>query len=470
MYSAAIYTLGCKLNQLESEALADAFRRAGCSLVPWTGTEPGGGAPAILVINTCTVTSKADQKARRVIRKALRDNPDSCVIVTGCYAQLDRKELEALEAGSRVRRLFVLEGGVKDALLDLPRYLAETSPSGVIPRINEWINSRNENDAKGGGVFRFAPEGFSFHTRGFLKIQDGCDNHCTYCRVRLARGPGVSLDAAQALRELRSLEEKGCAEVMITGINIGQYRDRNIGGLGDLLTYLLAGTRRVALRLSSLEPDEIHEHLVPALANPRIRPHFHLSIQSGSAAILKKMGRNYGPETVERAAALFRSVRDNPFLACDIITGFPGETESEFEKTRALCKHLNFAWIHAFPYSKRPGTPAFSFREPVSERDASRRVEILWDLARRGRRDYAGAWAGRETGVLVESGKVDRAGYCRGVSENYLKLLVKFLGPSAPRPGTLLRCKIGGALSGACSGEYDAEAEELPAPAVTRGA
>jgi threonylcarbamoyladenosine tRNA methylthiotransferase MtaB len=485
--------LGCKLNQLESEALAGAFRQGGFSLRSWDETET---APDILIINTCTVTSKADQKARRIIRKALRDNPHSCVIVTGCYAQLNAGEIEALETESVPRnkagRLLVLKGIDKSALLDMPRFISEAPKtaagcSGVYDAaalralVNAWDASRNIRPAPdaetrrtkaeyhaGSAAFRFAPEDFSFHTRGFLKIQDGCNSHCAYCRVRLARGPSVSLSAEQALSELRKLEVKNYAEVMLTGVNITQYQDDNLspdqaGSLGALLEYLLNGTRRIALRLSSLEPEGISERLAPVLAHERIRPHFHLSVQSGSAATLKKMGRNYGPETVEQAAALLRSVKDDPFLAADIITGFPGETAAEFEKTRTLCQNIGFAWIHAFPYSKRPGTPAFSFTEPVSERESARRVELLFEMARHGRRDYIRRWLGRETEVLIEGGNPPWTGYCRGISANYLKLLVKYAGPHPPHPGTVLRCVLGTEIASDRKDleGLDAEAEEL---------
>jgi threonylcarbamoyladenosine tRNA methylthiotransferase MtaB len=525
VFSVAVYTLGCKLNQLESEALADEFRRADFSLL--SRDETAAVSPDILIINTCTVTSKADQKARRLIRKALRDNPRSLVIVTGCYAQLEPEALESLEAeylpalcGAAAhppgRRLFVLRGGeksaglAKGALLDLPRYIQESALRGgpaaagelqaLVKAWSEDLMARKGTEPRAAPdlpekAFRFTPANFSFHTRGFLKIQDGCDNHCTYCRIRLARGPSVSLGAEQALAELRALEARGYAEAVLAGVNITQYRDCGAGfaasggaqastaaagegrsagrkatcgktaGLGELLAYLLEGTHRIALRLSSLDPEAVNRHLAGVLVNRRIRPHFHLSVQSGSAVILKKMGRNYGPETVEQAAALLRSVKDNPFLACDIITGFPGETEAEFEETLALCRKIGFAWIHAFPYSKRPGTPAFSFREAVSERDASRRMETLLELARRGRRGYVRQWLGRETGALTEAGKAEKAGYCRGTSENYLKLLVKHASPHPPLPGTVLRCKITAPLSreNTPNGdpEYDSEAVEL---------
>ena len=486
MVSVSIYTLGCKVNQLESEAIAAAFVKEGCALVPW---DESTAPPGILIINTCTVTSKADQKSRRIIRKVLLENPHSCVLVTGCYAQLDTARIEALEAesegegsGAHGRRLFVIRGEAqsagasKSALLDLPGYLRGLAPpdggsSGGMEmrnRIAAWYADMKKKTA-GEGAFRFMPEHFSFHTRAFLKIQDGCDSHCTYCRVRLARGPSVSLEAEQILAELRLLESKGYRELMLTGVNLAQYRDRG-RNLSALLEYLLSGSGSIALRLSSLEPEGITQELLTVLAHRRIRPHFHLSAQSGSAEVLKRMGRGYRPQTVEQAAARLRAVRDDPFLACDIITGFPGETAAEFEKTVTLCRNIDFAWIHAFPYSKRPGTPAFLFPDTVTGRDSGARVETLCEITRQGRVDYTRRWAGREVETLIEQGDVTQAApplktkYCRGVSENYLKLLVKYTGPQAPPPGTVLRCKIGRAspLSAMTGGEeprYDAEAE-----------
>jgi threonylcarbamoyladenosine tRNA methylthiotransferase MtaB len=256
--------------------------------------------------------------------------------------------------------------------------------------------------------------------------------------VHLARGPNVSLPKETALERLLFFENKGCAELMITGVNITRYSDSGCG-LAGLLEYLLAGSKSIALRLSSLEPDGVGEKLASVLAHPRIRPHFHLSVQSGSNAVLKKMGRVYSAEEAETGAALLRSVKGDPFLACDIIAGFPGETEDQFEQTFSFCKKNAFAWIHAFPYSKRPGTAAFSFGNPVCERDSMRRVQALTDLALQGRRDYAGRWIGRELSAVVERGKGDQKGHCRAVSENYLKLLVKC--PAAqPPPGSSLRC------------------------------
>jgi threonylcarbamoyladenosine tRNA methylthiotransferase MtaB len=244
----------------------------------------------------------------------------------------------------------------------------------------------------------------------------------------------VSLPKETALERLVAFENKGCAELMITGVNISRYN----GGLAELLEYLLAGSKTIALRVSSLEPEGIDKKLASVLAHPRIRPHFHLSVQSGSNAVLKRMGRVYAAETVEAGTALLRAVKDDPFLACDIIAGFPGETEDDFSQTFSLCERTGFAWIHAFPFSKRPGTPAFSFENQVHEGDVTRRVQALTDLALKHRREYASRWIGRELAAVAEKGRGE-PGYCRCVSENYLKLLVK-CPDGLPPPGSALRC------------------------------
>jgi threonylcarbamoyladenosine tRNA methylthiotransferase MtaB len=345
----------------------------------------------------------------------------------------------------------------KSALLDLPQYLLDAIAKGensLSCLIEAWIRNAAPS-IKSDSVFNFTPEDFSFHSRWFLKIQDGCDNNCAYCRVRLARGKSVSLPVAAALERLRAFEAKGCQELFITGVNITQYRD-NDTDLAGLLELLLEGTSKIALRLSSLEPERIDERLASALAHPRVRPHFHVSVQSGSGTILKSMRRAYNLHTVEKAVALLRSAKENPFLACDIIAGFPGETEAEFAETYDFCEKTRFAWIHAFPYSRRPGTAAFSFGDPVRDCDKTRRVEALIALGLRGRREYTKAWLGKELSAVVEKGgKGLSQNQCRAVSENYLKLLVNCNG-EAPPPGSSITC----APVSVCEGEgADAVAE-----------
>jgi threonylcarbamoyladenosine tRNA methylthiotransferase MtaB len=453
MVTVLIQTLGCKLNQLESEAVVDAFGKSGFTLYKPSFDTP----PSLIVINTCTVTSKADQKARRVIRKALKDYPASCVLVTGCYAQLNREDLLKLESDGG-RRLFVFS---KENILKIPQYFSDGNGSDAgdiidkLTILNEQLLVNNDGQKDKKDVFQFNPQRFSVHTRGFLKIQDGCDKHCTYCRIRLARGKSVSLEAETSLERLRVLEQNH-AEAVLTGVNISQYRDEKYAGsLARLLEYLLSGTEKIALRLSSLAPESVDENLAQVLSHKRIRPHFHLSIQSGSKKILEKMGRSYNAQIVEGAITLLRRAKDDPFLACDIITGFPGETETEFQETYSLCQKTDFAWIHVFPYSKRPGTPAWSFPGTVYENEVTRRVQLFTDLAKQGRAEYVRRWLGRETEVLIENGG---GKYCRGISENYLKLLIQYKGEKAPPPGAVLRCKL---LSAEKTEDFDAIGEEL---------
>jgi threonylcarbamoyladenosine tRNA methylthiotransferase MtaB len=439
MVSFAIQTLGCKLNQLESEALASAFKAQGMGLLPW-----GPGAD-ILVVNTCTVTSKAEQKARRIIRKALREHPAAVVVATGCYAQLDGPEIRAL-AGTRPgpARLLVLAGDRKAALLDLPRHL---SAAGVQEGFAAWRRVWEAEGPKELDPFAFTVDDFSFHSRAFLKIQDGCGRRCAYCRASLARGKSVSLEGLTVLSRLRALEERGCAEAVLTGLNITQYQAPLGGGcakplaLGELLDFLLRETRRIALRLSSLEIDRLGPEFLAVLAHRRIRPHFHLSIQSGSNRILERMRRGYTAAKIEEIVRGLRSRKDDPFLACDIIAGFPGETPEEFEKTWELCRRVDFAWIHAFPYSKRPGTGAFQMRDPAPERDARSRVDALSALARQGRTAYVSRWMGKRVEALIETPDQAPPGHAVALSENYLRLLIPYSAP-APRPGSALICRI----------------------------
>jgi threonylcarbamoyladenosine tRNA methylthiotransferase MtaB len=433
------------VNQLETEALAEAFKTAGFRLVPWESKEM-----AILLINTCTVTSKAEQKARRLIRWALKNCPETAVVVTGCYAQMDPDGIAGLDPSAE--RLFVLAGDRKSALLDLPGFLARETGEALPKVLSRWFAESSADPIR--EAFRFAPGDFSFHSRGFLKIQDGCDNRCAYCRVPFARGSSVSLEADRVLASLRELEARGCGEAVLTGVHIGQYRDGPLDFAG-LLGYLLAETREIRLRLSSIDPESFTSAL--PLSNPRIRPHFHLSVQSGSERVLERMGRRYTPDRVREAVRFARSVKADPFLACDIITGFPGETSNDFEATYQLCADLDFAWIHGFPYSPRPGTAAYSFNDRASEREAGLRADRLIALGTERRRRYVRRWIGRGVEAVAESAPALPASQGAAISENYLKLLFIQSGAVPPKPGSLVRCRL---LDGTPSdAHFDAVAE-----------
>jgi threonylcarbamoyladenosine tRNA methylthiotransferase MtaB len=461
----SFYTLGCKLNQLETESIAAAFVRAGFTVVPWDRPRNGGSAeePSVVVINTCTVTSKAEQKARRVIRLALREH-SAPVIVTGCYARLEAEAVAALEAECGTpARLFVVPA--KDSLLDLPFFLAERAGNaGGFPQgIQSWLRAHPGIIRSGvplpgvprpvpdrDGTFRFNPDVFSFHSRAFLKIQDGCDRRCAYCRVPLARGASRSLDSAELLARIKVLEAGRQAEAVLTGVNIAQYRCPDTGkNLGELLCFLLDNTASIALRLSSIEaePGFFNPAFLKALADSRLRPHFHLSVQSGSASVLAAMGRPYGPADIRESAALLRSVRADPFLACDIIAGFPGESEADFEETCELCAGIGFAWIHGFPYSPRPGTRAYGLKNRAGGRESARRLGRLLELARNGREAYVRRWTGRTVDAVAEAKKLPFLGV---LTDNYLRIRIgrdevpPAFGDTEQGlvPGLALRCRI----------------------------
>jgi threonylcarbamoyladenosine tRNA methylthiotransferase MtaB len=449
MITISVQTLGCKLNQLESEALAEAFEKEGFCLV-----SDNAGAD-IYIINTCTVTSKAEQKARRMIRKAHRDYPESCVIITGCYAQLKPDELANIDNQQNQndksvpvssKRIFVVSGDNKSRILDLPKYLMQSAVSHweLSSILEDWFQHNAEVSPQ--DRFRFNANSFSNHSRAFLKIQDGCNNACTFCAVHLARGKSVSLNSEELLRRLQVLEKAGYGEAVLTGVNINQYDDGK-NDFAHLLNILLEGTKRIALRISSIEPDLINDDFIQSIRNPRIRPHFHLSVQSGSDEILKAMNRRYTASKVLHAIEKLREAKTDPFIACDIIAGFPGEDEKSFEETITLCEQVRFSWIHAFPYSPRPGTAAARLPHPVPERTAVERVERLIRLAEQGRSEYITQNIGKELQVIIEDNGTE-SDCAIGITENYLRTSIQLSADEVLKPGTTARCKIIAPYSG----------------------
>lgn len=441
----AFYTLGCKLNQCESEALASAFGSQGFFIVP-----PSEEAD-LYIVNTCTVTSKSEQKARRMIRKFAKENPEARVIVTGCYAQMEPEAFESIN-----ERVKVISGDEKSKLLDLPLYLNPGRCGGIDQGLQE-LKSRKpgtELVADSQERFRFDAEEFSTHSRAFLKIQDGCDNRCTYCRVTLARGDAVSLSASEAVRRARALEDRGYGEIILTGINLSLYRDGETD-LSGLLALLLAGTEKVRFRLSSIEPDYIRPETAAVLADPRICPHFHLPIQSGDDGVLKRMARRYRAEQVRTAVEILRQIKEDPFIAADIIVGFPGEDEAAFRATEELLQEINIAALHVFPYSPRPGTAAASFSRLVPERIAGERTARVREWSEKQGRAYRERWGGREASVLIENLPAAEAPG-RGLSENYLQLSVPPANNQSLRRGACYKMRI----------EYRPETDEAVAHPV----
>ena len=426
-------TLGCRLNHDESEGAARFFSKAGfpIDMNPLTAASPSSPETVLAVINTCTVTGKAEQKARRLIRLMLQKLPNALVVVTGCYAGLDAEAIKAISPD----RICVIPGTSKYILSLLP---GEMLPGGSLgiggerfshAALESFIGQallaagqpspghppappsprRKPHPVK---AFVLYTSVFEKHSRALLKVQDGCDCACSYCRIHLARGASVSLPASEAVRRARELEEAGESEVVLTGVNLGQWRGggQDPGGIGLLLRALLEGTDRVFFRVSSLYPECVDEKLCEVLSHPRVQPFFHLSIQSGSDRVLAAMRRPHQLSHVESAIRSLRRIKENPFISCDIIAGFPGEGEEEFEETKLLCERSSFAWIHAFPFSPRPGTPAFSMKGQVPDRIKDERVS--WG---RPSRESCPTWgSGRAGGSSPSQNGAGRrpTGYC----------------------------------------------------------
>jgi threonylcarbamoyladenosine tRNA methylthiotransferase MtaB len=433
----AFHTLGCKLNQLETESIADAFAKAGAIVLSHAEDEPeddlnperpGRGAAAdLVVINTCTVTGKAEQKARRLVRLALATDPRAVVLVTGCYAEVDPEAVAALG-----ERTLVLPGGSKEELLAIPALVAGLGGDELLASLRAAL-SGGASGGVHGGRFGYNPGSFAFHSRPALKVQDGCDNACAFCRVHLARGPSSSLPIREAVARARALEAAGRSEIVLAGVNLSQYRDGELG-FPALLRHLVEGTERISFRISSYEPDKVDAEFLEAFALPRVRPHAHLALQSGADPVLAAMGRRYGRDDAAAAVRGLRAAKGDPFIAVDLIAGFPGETEDDAEATLELARECAFAWIHAFRFSPRPGTKAAAMRDRVPERVAGDRVRALLGLGASGRAEYIRRWRGRELLAVLEEGGV-------ATSENYLKLAIDDL-PANLRKGDELKCCI----------------------------
>lgn len=421
----AVYTLGCKLNQCESEAIADSFREQGFDVV-----HPGESGIDLYVVNTCTVTSKAEQKARRMIRKfsAAReergeggDSSHAEVIVTGCYAQMEADDISALDD-----HVTVVSLDNKAGLLTLPEHLSAGLGSGLSLRdAVRYLISGTRNDQQDEKIlldkFAYSAKTFTAHARAFLKIEDGCDNTCAYCRVTIARGPAVSLDLYEVVSRAQDLEASGYAEIVLTGVNITAYRSHG-QYLGGLLQTLLDQTQYVRFRLSSLEPDMVDDRLLAVIADNRVRPHFHIPVQSGSDRILKSVRRSYTAEDVRHLVDRLKAIKDDPFIAADVISGLPTETDVDARMTYDLLADSGFSQIHVFPFSPRPGTELYAAAGHVTESLRDSRAEELRSLSRLLHERYISSWDGRAVEAVIEF--ILSQGTATALTENYLSVRI----------------------------------------------
>lgn len=407
-----IETLGCRLNQIESEAAARFFTEAGfsVSMEALTSASSPDLQTILAIINTCTVTQKAEQKARRLIRLMLKKYPNSSILVTGCYAQLSSSQILSID-----KRICVIGGQMKSRLEKVPSLLLSAQKNGswnaqsfAQSVMNEISSAPQLKLGFPENSFKLSASSFLSHSRASLKIQDGCNCSCSYCAIHIARGHSVSLDVQTAIDRVRELESKGHAEVVLTSVNIGQYKAPWKDGFCDftgLLSLLLENTKTIHFRISSVYPDVVDESFCRVIADPRVQPHFHISVQSGSSDILKAMNRPYKSESVINACNLLKQAKNNPFLACDIITGFPGETNDDFEQTMELCRKCGFAWVHAFPYSERPGTVAAGMKNKVPQSVSGERAKNLIQWAIGQKIAYVEKFIGSQHQAVLETVK-----------------------------------------------------------------
>jgi len=397
----AITTLGCKINQFESAAMTQALEQEGYSMVPFSETAD------VYVVNSCTVTAKTDAESRRLIRRAARMNPQARIVVTGCYAQMAGEKLLELPGVN-----LILGNSEKKDIVGFLKGIGDR-PKAVVTDISK--------ERSGESV---PLESFAEHTRAFLQVQNGCDARCAYCIVPYARGASRSVAPEVALDGIAAFAAKGFKEVVLTGIHLGAY-GLDLAPATDLLALLAAAEERALvarLRIGSVEPTEVPREMIDFMARSGIVcPHLHLPLQSGSDGVLSRMNRGYTTDLFRSVVeALVKAVPDI-CIGSDVIAGFPGETDEEFAQALRFIESLPLAYLHVFPFSQRPGTPAAAMTPQVNPKVVKERAEALRVLSERKKSDYAGRFVGRELKVLVQNEEGGR----KGLSRNYLSVLVE---------------------------------------------
>lgn len=400
----AFYTLGCKVNQYETESIKNQLIKKGYEEVSFEDKAD------IYIVNSCTVTSVADRKTRNMLRRAKKINPNGAVIVTGCYAQTNSKELLEME--------------------DIDYVVGNTDKSGIVNFIED-IENRTMEKLKNHNIFLDSEyTEYEFATlremsRAYVKIQDGCNNFCSYCKIPFARGKSRSRQKDNILKEITKLSQEGFKEIILIGINLGAYGEdlENGGNFEDLLKDILKieGIERV--RIGSVYPDKISDEFIEMFSNPKLMPHLHISLQSCDDTVLKRMRRKYGSSLIEERLTKLRKAVPNMEYTADVIVGFSGESQEMFENSYNLIDKIGFSGLHIFQYSDRENTLASTFEDKIDPKVKKERADELEKLkeimAERERKKYLD----RELKVLVEE---EKDGYLYGYSENYLR--VKFKG------------------------------------------
>lgn len=408
MKKAALHNLGCKVNAYETEAMQHLLEEAGYEIVPFTQKAD------VYVINTCSVTNMADRKSRQMLHKAKKNNPDSIVVAAGCYVQTSEKEV--------LNDLSVDIVIGNDRKHDLVRLLEEYS----LDCVNDTVD--DINDGKHDFEELFIDQ-TKEHTRAFIKVQDGCNQFCSYCIIPYARGRVRSRRFENVIAEVERLAANGFKEVVLTGIHLSSYGVdfEEATGLLELIQAVNAVKGIERIRLGSLEPKIVTEHFASELSKlDKICPHFHLSLQSGCDATLKRMNRKYTTKEYERGCELLRKYFVHPAITTDVIVGFPGETEEEFEQTKAYLEHIHFYEMHIFKYSKRKGTRAAVMPDQIDEQIKAARSEKLIALGHDMSKEFRKFYIGKNEEVLFEEKAVigDKE-YFVGYTKEYVKVAKK---------------------------------------------
>lgn len=405
MKKAALHNLGCKVNAYETEAMQHLLEEAGYEIVPFTQKAD------VYVINTCSVTNMADRKSRQMLHKAKKNNPDSIVVAAGCYVQTSEKEV--------LNDLSVDIVIGNDRKHDLVRLLEEYS----LDSVNDTVD--DINDGKHDFEELFIDQ-TKEHTRAFIKVQDGCNQFCSYCIIPYARGRVRSRRFENVIAEVERLAANGFKEVVLTGIHLSSYGVdfEEATGLLELIQAVNAVKGIERIRLGSLEPKIVTEHFASELSKlDKICPHFHLSLQSGCDATLKRMNRKYTTKEYERGCELLRKYFVHPAITTDVIVGFPGETEEEFEQTKAYLEHIHFYEMHIFKYSKRKGTRAAVMPDQIDEQIKAARSEKLIALGHDMSKEFRKFYIEKNEEVLFEEKAVigDKE-YFVGYTKEYVKV------------------------------------------------
>jgi threonylcarbamoyladenosine tRNA methylthiotransferase MtaB len=402
----AISTLGCKVNQYESAGILEMLDESIYVSVPFNKKAD------CYIINTCTVTGRTDYQSRNLIRRAIRTNPEACIIVTGCYAQVAPNDL------ARIPGVTLIAGNAeKEHIPRLIESLVKGAPQLLVSDICKAREFSGLNPLK-----------FAGHTRAFLKIQDGCDSFCSYCIVPYARGPSRSLPQMDVLKEIETLARSNYREIVLTGIHLGVYGQDLVppSNLYEIMNYVEKSKMVRRLRLSSIEIMEISDDMMRLIAEgTTLCRHLHIPLQSGDDGILSAMRRNYDSAFFKNRLQEIREAIPDIAIGIDVMVGFPGEGEKEFDNTLRLIAEFSVAYLHVFPYSERPGTVASALPGRVDEAVKRRRGEILRKLGKEKRNAFARRFVGKKLGVLIEHKKDKDTGFMKGFSDNYIPVVIE---------------------------------------------